>query len=235
MPSAFSTWTVLPHKPIEKLEDNLWRVEGTMPNGKVQRAMIVVRMNDGRLVIHNAIALEDAEMAELEAWGKPSILVVPNGFHRQDAKIWKDRYPDLKVVCPSGARKRVEQVVKVDGALEEERGDDSLTFASIEGSKNTEPVLTVRSGDKSSIVLCDLVMNIPKRSGLIGFFLAPTGRPGIPRVARWITMKDKTAAVSHLDRLASTPGLTRILVGHGQTISDAPAETLKSVLKEVSS
>ena len=91
MAKVFTTWTLLPHKPIEKLEENLWRVEGKMPDGKTQRAMVVARKQNGGLVIHNAIALEETEMKELEAFGKPEILLVPNRFHRQDSRIWKER------------------------------------------------------------------------------------------------------------------------------------------------
>ena len=72
MPRAFETWTVLPHQPIEKLTDNLWRVNGRLPKGETQRQMVLARMGDGRVVVHNAIALDAAEMAELEAWGTPS-------------------------------------------------------------------------------------------------------------------------------------------------------------------
>src|SRR4051812_45540873 len=107
MAKAFEQWTVLPHGPIEKLSDNLWRVSGTMPDGKTTRVMTIARFGDGRLLMHNAIALEEPLMAELEAWGKPSFIVVPNGFHRQDAKIYKGRYPEAAVLCPKGATKRV--------------------------------------------------------------------------------------------------------------------------------
>jgi hypothetical protein len=30
MPKPFETWTVLPHRPIQKLEDDLWAVEGKL-------------------------------------------------------------------------------------------------------------------------------------------------------------------------------------------------------------
>src|SRR5688572_23157843 len=147
MAKPFEQWTVLPHGPIEKLESNLWRVEGKMPDGRTQRSMIAARLRDGGLVIHNAIALGDAEMKELEGFGTPKVLVVPNGFHRQDARIYKERYPGLRVVCPAGARKRVEQVVKVDAALEEESGDDDVCIEMVDGVKQ-EGMMTVRSGDK---------------------------------------------------------------------------------------
>jgi hypothetical protein len=41
MAKTFTTWTVLPHQPIEKLTENLWRVSGTMNNGTLQRQMVL--------------------------------------------------------------------------------------------------------------------------------------------------------------------------------------------------
>src|SRR5262249_14085749 len=67
MPKAFDTWRVFPHRGLEKLEPNLWRVEGDLPGGNGTRVMTVARMRDGGLVIHSAIALEEPLMAELEA------------------------------------------------------------------------------------------------------------------------------------------------------------------------
>ena len=109
MPKPFDKWTVLPHKPLQKLEDNLWMVEGQLE--QIRRVMVVARLGDGRLVIWNAIALGEPEMKELEAWGTPAFLIVPNGMHRMDARIWKQRYPSLTVIAPPGARKKIEQVV----------------------------------------------------------------------------------------------------------------------------
>jgi hypothetical protein len=61
MAKCFTTWTVLPHDPIEKHSENLWSVSGNMPGGN-QRRMTIARCADGKLVIHNPIALDDAEM-----------------------------------------------------------------------------------------------------------------------------------------------------------------------------
>src|SRR5258706_9731519 len=105
MPKTNETWTVLKHRPIEKLEPNLWRVEGDLPWSGT-RVMTIVKLASGGLVIHNGIALEEDAMKEIEAFGTPEVLIVPNGFHRLDAKVYKDRYPKLKVLCPAGATKK---------------------------------------------------------------------------------------------------------------------------------
>jgi hypothetical protein len=234
MAKTFTTWTVLPHDPIQKLTDNLWRVSGTLNQGKNQRQMVLARLADGRVVIHNAIALREEDMKQLEAWGTPAVLFVPNAFHRQDAVIWKQRYPKLMVVTPAGARKRVEQVVPVDALTEEAPGDDRVRLAPVEGVPG-EGVLEVRSAGETSLIFCDAVLNMPRRTGLLGFALAPTGQVSVPRVMRWIGVKDKHAFAGHLERLAGTAGLRRVLFGHGDTITDGAPAALRRVVSQLRS
>ena len=228
MAKCFETWTVLPHGPIEKLSENLWRVEGTMPDGNTKRVMTIARLKDGRLVIHNAIALEPAMQAEIEAFGTPAAIVVPNGFHRQDAKIYKDRYPAAHVFAPAKARKSVEKIVPVAGDYDAAPKDDTVRLCHLEGCKGSEGVLEVKSSDGVTVVFNDTICNIPKRGGFIGFFLAPTGRPSVPRFSRWLLVKDKGAFARHVNSWA-TPDLARVIVSHGKMLTDRPAEALKAV------
>src|SRR5690242_7905964 len=107
MTKTADAWTVIEHGPIEKLSENLWRVEGALPRMSLRRVMTAARMFDGRLVLHSAIALEESAMKELEAWGTPSFLVVPNAYHRRDAPGYKRRYPNITVLAPRGSRAKV--------------------------------------------------------------------------------------------------------------------------------
>ena len=93
MPKTNTEWKVLRHGPIERLANNLWWVQGTLPGMSLKRAMVIAKMSDSRLVIHNGIALEKAAMHEIERWGQPAFLIVPNGGHRLDAAGYKARYP----------------------------------------------------------------------------------------------------------------------------------------------
>jgi hypothetical protein len=228
MAKCFQTWTVLSHGPLEKWSENLWSVEGTMPDGHTKRVMTIARMKDGRLVIHNAIALEPALQAEIEAFGAPAAIVVPNGFHRQDAKIYKDRYPAAGVYAPTRALKRVGQIVPVAGDYDAAPKDDTVRLYHLEGSKGAEGVLEVKSSDGVTLVFNDALCNVPKSRGALGFFMGPTGQPSVPRVARWFLLKDKAAFARHVNTWA-TPDLARIIVGHGKMVTDRPAETLKAV------
>jgi len=224
---VFETWTVLPHEPIRKHTENFWSVPGSMPDPKIKRVMSLARLADGRIVIHNAVALEESAMKEIEAWGTPAVLAVPSGFHRQDAKIWKARYPSLFVTCPKGARKRVEQVIAADDDYDAAPKDATVQLVHLEGCP-PEGTLEVRSEEGRSLAFSDAICNTPKTKGMTGFFLAPTGRPSVPRVIRWLGVKDKSAFRGHLERLAADD-LRRVLVGHGAMIEGSAAETLRSV------
>ncbi len=227
MAACFTEWTVLPHDPIQKLTENFWCVEGVMPDGKTKRKMSVIRLRDGSLLFHNAIALKEEAMQELEAFGRPAYIVVPGAFHRQDARIWKDRYPNAKVVAPAGAKKRVDRIAKVELDYRDAPGDDTVKLTYFDGCKEKEGYVEVRSESGTTLVINDVVFNLPKTGGLLGFVFGPTGQASVPRISRWMVVKERSAVGEHLERLANIPDLRRIVVSHGDNIVDRPNEALR--------
>jgi hypothetical protein len=182
MSKAFTAWTVLPHGPIEPLADNLWWVQGSVPKMSLKRVMTTARLVDGRLVIHNGIALEESAMQKIEAWGTPAFLIVPNGGHRLDAPAYKKRYPSLKVLTPKGSRRRVEEVISVDGTYEDFPPNDTVRFETLHGVEDAEGAMIVQSSDGITVVLNDAVFNMDRKTDPLGFFFttllgsAPAGR-----------------------------------------------------------
>ena len=231
MPKPFETWTVCPHGPIEKVTENLWRVAALVPGAPFPRTMVVVRLSDGRLVIHNGIALDDGEMRELEGWGTPAFLIVPSGAHRIDAKIFKDRYPSMRVIGPRGAKKKIDEIVKVD-ATDGDFGDPDVRYELVEGTAEGEGVLTVRSKSGTTLVFNDVLMNMQKLQGFGGFMMGLFGftgpKPKVSGPSRVFVVKDKKALRADLEKRAATPDLTRIEVGHGNAVTSDPAGTLRS-------
>jgi hypothetical protein len=140
MAKAHDGWKVLSHGEIEKLEPNLWRVVGTLPGMGLKRVMTLVRLDDGRIVVHSAIALDQASMAEIEAWGTPAVLLVPSRYHRLDAPAYLDRYPNLSVLCPKGSKSGVQQVVRVDGDYDDFGEDSTLKVEHLDGVAKGEGV-----------------------------------------------------------------------------------------------
>jgi hypothetical protein len=225
--ACFTTWTVLPHEPVQKPAENFWWVEGTMPDGKTKRKMSVVRLRDGSLLLHNPVALAEPEMQELEAFGKPAYIVVPGGYHLQDARIWKDRYPSAKVVAPVGAQKRVEQVVPVDLDYRDAPSDDTVKFSYFEGCKEKEGYVEVKSASGTTLVINDVVCNFPKFSGLLGFAFAPTGQPALPRAIRWMLVSNRSALRDQVGELMNMQNLKRVVLSHGDNLEANPNEALR--------
>lgn len=233
MANVNSDWKVLRHGPIERLEENLWCVTGSLPGMSLKRVMTLVKREDGGIVIHSAVALDDEAMAEIEAWGRPTVLLVPNAYHRLDAPAYLERYPNLKVYCPKGSRTKIEDVVRVDADYDEVEGDSSLAVEHLDGIRKVEGVLTIRSDSGTTVVFNDAVFNMPHGRGVPGFIFrhitGSTGGPRVTRLFRVMAVKDKGALHNHLERLAGTPGLRRIIVSHHEPITDRPGEILRAV------
>ncbi len=231
MVEAYQTWKVHEHGPLEQLEPNLMRAEGSLPRMEMKRVMTVARRADGKVVIHNAIALAEPEMERIEALGEVAFLVVPNGYHRLDARIFKDRYPAAKVVCPAAAVSRVERVVPVDLTYDDFPEDADVVVRHVDGTRRREGVMIVRHGETATIVFNDLIFNMPHLHGFTGFVLrrltGSTGGPKVTRIARLFLVDDNPAVAGDLRRLADTPGLSRIIVSHQDVIATDPAGILR--------
>src|SRR3954470_19115284 len=84
-------WTVIPHQPLRKHEDNLWSVEGPVPGVPIGRRMTIVKRQDGTLAFFNAVPVDDATLDEIRRLGEPRYLVVPHYGHAVDADAFKRR------------------------------------------------------------------------------------------------------------------------------------------------
>ncbi|HTQ04066.1 MAG TPA: hypothetical protein VMI54_09420, partial [Polyangiaceae bacterium] len=195
-----------------------------VPGLPLERRMTLVRLGDGSVVVHSAICLDAEAQREIDAWGVVRYVIVPNGWHRLDAAAYAERYPDARIVCPDPAKKRVEKKVRVDGNLSLIPSDPALTFAPLAGTSNDEHVLTVRSGERASLVFCDTVFNLPKLPGFHGWFYGLIGSTGAPKVTpllHLVAVRDGRALGRHLETLATTPGLVRVVPGHGGVVEGA--------------
>ncbi len=229
---ADAPWKVLPHGPLESLGPKLRVVEGGLPNMPLKRVMSLVRLDDGRLLIHNGIALNPATMAELERWGRPRILLVPNAWHRLDAPAYKARYPEIQIYCPDGARRRVAHVEPVDGVYDELPATAPAAVRYLDGVSRREGYVEISDGDGVSLVFNDAIFNLPHLPGMVGRIYRWIGSSGGPRVTplgRLTLVRDRQALRAQLERLAETPALRRVVVMHGMRVDDEPAAFLRQV------
>jgi hypothetical protein len=226
------------HSPIAEIEDGILTVTGElkMPLTHFERRMTIVRLQDRRLLIYRAIALDEIEMARLEAYGTPAFLIVPSDMHRLDARIWKDRYPSAQVVAPEGAREKVEEVVHVD-TTQPDFGDPNVSFVAVRGVEGHEAALVVRTPRGTTLIVNDLVGNIHGAHGAGGWILKKAGfageEPQIPRVVKRKIVEDERELRAQLEEWAQMPSLTRIIVSHGVPIEANPHAALRALAQSL--
>jgi hypothetical protein len=234
MTAPFKSWTVLPHGELTKIDDNILTVVGEirMAVGKLPRRMTIVRLADSRLVIFSAVALKEDDMRRVDDFGTPAFLIVPNEIHRMDAKIWKDRYPKMRVLTPERARSKVQQIVAVD-STSGNFGDPNVVFITVAGTLEHEAALQVTGTLGTTLVLNDLVGNIRNATGFSGWFLRMMkfagDEPHIPSPVRWKLVSSKAQLREQLLEWAAIPGLKRILVSHGAIIDQHPSDVLRNL------
>jgi hypothetical protein len=238
MTQPFRQWTVLPHGKLVQIDENILTVVGEihMPLMDLPRRMTVVRLADGSLVVFSAIALDEDEMHALEAYGRPAYLIVPSDKHRLDAKTWKDRYPEIRVIAPEGARAKVAETVAVD-TVSPRFDDQGVHFVTVPGTRGREAALLVRTPKGTTLVLNDVVGNIRDAAGFGGWLLKLAGFAGeeaqVPAVVKMAVIEDKNALRLQLLQWAEIDSLVRVLVSHGSPIEDNPRQVLRELAKSL--
>ena len=203
---------VLPHSPIQALAPNLWHVTGIVSNIVPPREMVIYRLPDSTLLIHSAIALAEAEQMQLEALGTPKIMIVPNRIHRLDAKVYKQRYPELMVVAPEAAKSYVEAIVPVDAVAEDFLPDYGITCHQPAGIRPQELVYELPLPSGKALIFTDILFNLTDsyleryvpRSKLITRWLGASGYFGITALGQRFFMTNKTAYRQWLESLVNT-------------------------------
>ena len=233
MPAILEKWEVMPHGPLVAVDDGILTVAGeiAMPLGNFPRRMTVIALAGGRTAIFSAIALDEPEMARIEELGRPAILIVPSDKHRMDAGIWKQRYPEMRVVTPPGARAGVAEVVQVDATTSDILDDSSVRWTIVPGTGGHEGALTVRRPGGVTLVCNDVIGNVADPDGfgakiiarLAGFGVS---EPQVPRVVRHMVVDDPKALAAQFRSWAEEPDLARIIVSHGDVIEEDPRGVL---------
>lgn len=223
-------WEVTAHAPLEKIDDNLWAVEGKLPGAPIMRRMCIVKRSDGTLLFYHAIPLEDSLLEEIRAWGKPAYLVIGHHQHMVDANALMDKL-GLKLYAPKDSADKVKARTTLTGTFEDIPADPAVSVEVLDGTKLGEPIVVVRSGGgtRVSLLFCDVVQNNPKETvplplRLIGF--ASTS-PKIVPLFRLLFMGNRVKLKAALLKWADTPNLSRIIPFHGTITSSNAAAALR--------
>jgi hypothetical protein len=192
--------------------------------------MAIIRRSDGTLAFYQAVPLDDATLAQVTAWGKPSVLIVPHDHHGMDATPFAEKL-GLKIYGPKANEAKLRAKFKLAGTLEDVPADPAVTFESVDGAKNGEALAIVHSaGGRVSLIFADAYMATPSAGLALPLRIAGFGGgPKVTPIFKLLFLKDRSALKAHFERLAALPGLSHLIPCHGEVESkDAPG-TLKRV------
>jgi uncharacterized protein DUF4336 len=196
------------------LDTDLWSHEFTLPwqGGLVPIPvrMTVIRLRDGRLVLHSPAPLGAALRAALEALGEVAFIVVPDA-HGRFAAAAAAAYPRAQVLR--------------DAFPAEWRGE--LETLAVRGFRLREVVLF--HSPTRTLVITDLCFNIRESPHAFArLFFRANGmwrRFGPSRIIRALALSDRAALRESLDEIARWD-FARIVPGHGEVIENAPRSLL---------
>lgn len=229
---------VHPHGALEELAPRLWCVRGSLPRSPLPRNMVVYRLADGGLLLHSPVALDPPGTEALEALGTPRILVVPNGMHRADAPVFRERYPDATLCCPAGARKKVEAVVSVDGDDTDVLGPYGITCHAPTGDGSFEHVYELPLDEGVALVATDtlfhLTEHLPGFGGFIARYItASTGFFGVTRLGRVFLMGRTPALRAWLEAQAARSDVRVVTVAHGDCVTEDVSAHLRAAAERL--
>ena len=224
---------VAPHGDLEALAPGLWQVTGSLDRSPLPRNMQIWRAPNGALLIHSAICLDEDAMAQVDALGDVSWIIVPCALHRADALPYRQRYPKAQILCPAAARAKVEAVVPVDALCEEVLPGLGVIVHQPRGLKPFELHYQLPLEDGSqALVMTDALFNLGDKppTGLGGTLLRAMGSVGplgMSRIGRLLLLKNADQWSGYLNGLAQIENLRVLCVGHGEAITTDLAPTLE--------
>lgn len=229
-------WTVTPHNSIVEHEDNLWSVEGNVPDVPARRRMFIVKRADGTLIFSGAaIPLEAPALDRVTAWGQPKVLLVPHHWHMIDARPFAERL-GLEVYGPRACEAKIRRRVRLTGVLEELPPDSHLSVEPVAGTKLGEPALLVRSdgGRRVSLLVADVIQNTPKGSlptmfRVFGF----EGGPKVTPAFRFFFLRDRRALSTQVQRWSEIPALVRLIPCHGRIVDHDARGALQEIARSL--
>jgi hypothetical protein len=213
---------------------NLWSAEAAIDwpvrGIRIPIRMTVLRLPDGRLVLHSPIALDAGLGAELDGLGPVGFIVIPY-MHGAHAEAAARRYPGAALLAAPAPPKGRESL-PFAGALADEAPAawaGELESRHVAAFRLNEVLLFQRS--TRTLVVTDLCFNVHRAENALAklFFLADGmwRRFGPSYAIRWLGVSDRAAFRRSLEHVLEWE-VERILPSHGEPIERGGRAALRA-------
>ncbi len=196
------------------------------------RNVTLLRLRDGRVVIHSSAPFTPEDIAAIRGFGEPAWLVDATLLHDTFAKEGRTAFPDLPYLAPDG-------FTKASGIPTEPLGSppldwkDEIDVLKLDGNRMNEHALFHRRS--ATLVVADLFFSFPRETrGWARFFIRHIMR--LPRlfgisVFFRMTISDRQAFKSSMKALLQWK-FDRLVVAHREPLDKDAKPTVEQGLRD---
>jgi hypothetical protein len=219
---------------LKNIANNLWCVDqdSKFMLFHVGTRMTIVRLENGKLLLHSPVIITPALKQALELLGEVSHIVCPNDFHHLYAKQALSLYPHAQLHGPASLHKKRKDLA-FDAVFNEIPHADwhgQLIPLSVHGSLMHETVLFHPSSN--TLITSDIVENFVTSPHLLTRIWLKVGgchgKISWPRILRLVYL-NRTKARASFNTLFELP-FTRVIIAHGDIIEKDAKQKLKEGL-----
>ena len=193
---------------MRRIDDGIWVVERPFKlfGAEFGNRMTVIRLADGKLLLHSPVSLDPQLRAEVEALGPVEYLLTPNTFHGLHVGQWSATYPHAHVFDA-----RDERTLSHFAPM--------LEMRQVKGISKLNEVACYHS-DSRTLILTDLCFNIgadvPAWTKLFFSLNGAYNNFGPSRMMRSM-IDDRESLLESVTEILSWP-FERVIVSHGEVI-----------------
>lgn len=216
---------------MKQLHADLWVAEAPLRflGLEVGARMTVVRLPDGRLLLHSPIAAAPALLDAVTALGPVAYIVAPNRFHHLFVGDWQRACPEASTyVAPGLDAKRADLTIAGVLSSDPEPGwKDVMEQIFVEGFPLVNEVVFFHP-PSATLIATDLAFNIGRSSPpltRVAFRIFGSYRALGPTVLERVFVRDRAAFRRSLEHVLAWP-FRRVVVAHGEVREEGGREEL---------
>ncbi|MBX3201103.1 MAG: DUF4336 domain-containing protein [Labilithrix sp.] len=223
---------------LQRIADGVWSQESVVAMGpggvfRMPCRATIVRLDDGGLVVHSPIAMDDRAASELDALGDVRALVAPNAMHWLFLAAAKARYPKARVLAAPRLSQKLAgfafEPLPARGGLD---GLDGLRVERVQGASGIDEHVFLHEASRSLLVT-ELLFNIHAcESFWMRALLRVSGTWRKTAQSRaWRMFVDDRAAAARSATAILSLDFARVVPAHGEPIEDDARARTREALR----
>jgi len=197
--------------------------------------MTVIRLSDGKLLLHSPCDIDEALKTEIEQLGEVSKIVAPGNYHHLHVAQCKEIFPDAQVYISPGLETKQPSLLELGAKIlqDEDSLDKNMEHVFLSGNRVINEVVFFHSPCKT-LVLTDSLELIGDETPFTNwvlrmwwFILRMWNKPKpAPEYQMGWWCKDKTESRECMERILEW-NFEKVIVAHGQYITSDSKEAVR--------